>query len=203
MKKRQQRQSHRRAPSTTETIDEGESSLHDDNDNDNGYRQDSSINVAADNVQSEYGRHYLPSLRRRARQNDEVGGDEEGQHHEARTTSQSHQYNVHSSKTTITRLMNRSSIGGGGGGVDDGSSFNEFHHEYPSTFPTKRHLRNQHESKIISNTHHHNMSKPNRLPPGAPGQISSSCLLIPVFIAVWWYWTRKVHSIFVVISLKF
>ena len=35
------------------------------------------------------------------------------------------------------------------------------------------------------------MKKPNRLPRNAPGHISSGCLLIPVFLAVWWYWTKK------------
>lgn len=34
--------------------------------------------------------------------------------------------------------------------------------------------------------------KPNKLPPNAPGQIAQSCLLIPVFVAAWFYWTKKV-----------
>jgi hypothetical protein len=36
-------------------------------------------------------------------------------------------------------------------------------------------------------------TKPNRLPLGAPGHVSHGCLLIPVFVAAWWYWTRKAY----------
>jgi hypothetical protein len=40
------------------------------------------------------------------------------------------------------------------------------------------------------------VKKPNRLPStssggGPPVQLSSACLLIPVCMAMWWYWTRK------------
>jgi hypothetical protein len=36
-------------------------------------------------------------------------------------------------------------------------------------------------------------TKPNQLPAGGPAHVSHGCLLIPVFLAAWFYWTKKTY----------
>ena len=167
---------------TSSTTDEGQSSLQDNNNN--NLRQDSII-IGAENDQSENGRHNMHSIRRGNIQHGEVVRDE-GQL-ESRIMKRS--YDKYSSTTTTTPALRGT------------SHFNNVN--YPI-----RSLRNRNVQQSVKSNHyfepsvshnHNNNKKPNRLPPGAPGQISSACLLIPVFIAVWWYWTRKVHSIFLLL----
>ena len=56
------------------------------------------------------------------------------------------------------------------------------------------HLSRRLSSSSVRNPSFPTMAqKPNQLPANSTGRITHQCLLIPVFVAAWWYWSRKTY----------